>query len=92
MRTNIEIDDGLMAEAMKAGEFRTKREAVEAGLRLIKHQADYRKILKLKGKIQWGWGDEDRLDGQPNMIQTPAAPTRTTLPAAKKRAPARGRR
>ena len=64
MRTNIEIDDGLMAEAMKAGEFRTKREAVEAGLRLIKRQADYRKILKLKGKIQWGWGDEDRLDGR----------------------------
>ena len=50
MRTNIEIDDGLMAEAMKAGSSCTKREAVEAGLRLIKRQADYRKILKLRAR------------------------------------------
>ena len=35
MRTNIEIDDQLMANAMEAGGYKTKREAVEAGLRLI---------------------------------------------------------
>jgi Arc/MetJ family transcription regulator len=34
MRTNIEIDDGLIAEAMRAGH-PTKRAAVEAGLRLV---------------------------------------------------------
>ena len=35
MRTNIVIDDKLMQAAMKAGGFRTKRAAVEAGLRLL---------------------------------------------------------
>jgi Arc/MetJ family transcription regulator len=33
MRTNIEIDDALMAQALKAGPFKTKKEAVEAGLK-----------------------------------------------------------
>ena len=33
MRTNIDIDDTLMASAMRADPFSTKREAVEADLR-----------------------------------------------------------
>ena len=57
MRTNIEIDDALMAEAMKAGPFTTKKEAVEAGLRLLARQAAYREILKWEGKLKWE-GDE----------------------------------
>lgn len=35
MRTNIEIDDELMAEARKAGGFKTRKAAVEEGLRLL---------------------------------------------------------
>lgn len=57
MRTNIDIDDALMANAMKAGPFHTKREAVEAGLRLLARQAAYREILKWEGKLHWE-GDE----------------------------------
>ena len=57
MRTNIDIDDALMAEAMKAGPFKTKKEAVEAGLRLLARQAGYREILKWRGKLDWQ-GDE----------------------------------
>ena len=57
MRTNIEIEDDLMAEAMKAGPFKTKKDAVEAGLRLLARQAAYREILKWRGKLQWQ-GDE----------------------------------
>jgi len=57
MRTNIEIDDALMAEALKAGPFTTKKDAVEAGLRLLARQAAYREILKWRGKLQWQ-GDE----------------------------------
>jgi len=53
MRTNIDIDDGLMAEAMKAGPFQTKKEAVEAGLRLLARQAAYREILKWEGRLPW---------------------------------------
>jgi antitoxin ParD1/3/4 len=57
MRTNIEIDDQLMAEAMKAGSFKTKRDAVEAGLKLLARQAAYREILKWEGRLKWE-GDE----------------------------------
>ena len=57
MRTNIEIDDLLMAEAMKAGPFKTKKDAVEAGLKLLARQAAYREILKWEGRLKWE-GDE----------------------------------
>ena len=35
MRTNIVIDDRLMAEALKVSGLKTKREAVEAGLKAL---------------------------------------------------------
>ncbi|MCA0243793.1 MAG: type II toxin-antitoxin system VapB family antitoxin [Proteobacteria bacterium] len=57
MRTNIVIDEALMAEAMKAGPYKTKKDAVEAGLRLLARQAAYREILKWEGKLKWE-GDE----------------------------------
>lgn len=57
MRTNIDIDDDLMAKAMQAGPYSTKKDAVEAGLRLLARQAAYREILKWGGKLQWE-GDE----------------------------------
>ncbi|HWH84700.1 MAG TPA: type II toxin-antitoxin system VapB family antitoxin [Burkholderiaceae bacterium] len=60
MRTNIVIDETLMAEAMKAGPYKTKKDAVEAGLRLLARQAAYREILKWRGKLKWE-GDE-RID------------------------------
>jgi len=57
MRTNIEIDDELMAQALAAGPFTTKKDAVEAGLRLLARQAAYREILKWEGRLRWE-GDE----------------------------------
>ncbi len=57
MRTNIEIDDQLMAQAMLAGPYKTKKDAVEAGLKLLARQAAYREILKWRGKLKWE-GDE----------------------------------
>jgi antitoxin ParD1/3/4 len=96
MRTNIDIDDQLMARALAAGPFKTKKEAVEAGLRLLERQAAYREILKWRGKLAWGWGDEDRLDGKPNWSYSapPAAePLTVNEPAkayaVKRTAPAR---
>lgn len=53
MRTNIVIDDALLDAAMKAGPFSTKRDAVEAGLRLLARQAAYKDILALRGKLRW---------------------------------------
>jgi Arc/MetJ family transcription regulator len=57
MRTNIDIDEKLMADAMKAGPYKTKKDAVEAGLKLLARQAAYREILKWRGKLKWE-GDE----------------------------------
>jgi antitoxin ParD1/3/4 len=57
MRTNIEIDDDLLAAAMQSGSYSTKKETVEAGLRLLARQAAYREVLKWRGKLKWE-GDE----------------------------------
>ena len=46
MRTNIVIDEDLMAQALHAGRFKTKQDAGEAGLRLVARQAVNQEILK----------------------------------------------
>ena len=59
MRTNIVIDDQVMEEALVVGNFRTKREAVETGLKLIirlKKQGD---IKKYRGKLNWDGNLDD---------------------------------
>lgn len=53
MRTNIEIDDRLMREAMRSSGARTKRATVEAGLRLLVQVRRQAGIRRLRGKIQW---------------------------------------
>lgn len=57
MRTNIEIDDELMAKAMQAGPYTTKKDAVEAGLKLLARQAAYREVLKWRGQLKWEGDD-----------------------------------
>jgi Arc/MetJ family transcription regulator len=62
MRTNIVIDDRLMAEAIKVSKLPTKRAAVEAGLRLIIAVHGQGAIRDLKGKVRWeGNLDESRM-------------------------------
>ena len=58
MRTNIVIDDKLMARVMADGEFKTKREAVEEGLRLVARRKAYAAILAARGTIVWDDSDE----------------------------------
>ena len=53
MRTNIEIDDRLMREAMRRSGTRTKRAAVEAGLRLLAQTHAQGSIRRLRGKVAW---------------------------------------
>jgi Arc/MetJ family transcription regulator len=63
MRTNIEIDDALMAAALKATGAKTKREAVEIALRQLVQHTRQKNILDYFGKIPWeGDLDEMRLD------------------------------
>lgn len=59
MRTNIEIDDELMAAALRATGLRTKRAAVEEGLKLLIKLSRQREIDRLFGKLKWE-GDLER--------------------------------
>lgn len=63
MRTNIEIDDRLMAAALKAGGLKTKKATVEEGLRLLVRTRAQQRIRALRGKLHWdGSLDEMRRD------------------------------
>ena len=60
MRTNVVIDDRLMGRALTAGQYRTKRSAIEAGLKLLVQVGSQRKLKDLRGKISWD-GDLDTM-------------------------------
>jgi Arc/MetJ family transcription regulator len=60
MRTNIEIDDKLMAKAMKASGASTKKAVVEEALRLLVRIRGQARIRELRGKIKWE-GDLDTM-------------------------------
>lgn len=63
MRTNIIIDDSLMAEAMAVSRSKTKKAAVESGLRLLIQVKKQERIRNLRGKLNWeGDLDSMRLD------------------------------
>lgn len=63
MRTNIEIDDKLIKEAMKISGQKTKKATVEAGLKLIITLNQQKKIRDLRGKLKWeGDLEQMRLD------------------------------
>lgn len=53
MRTNIEIDEKLMKDALKATGAKTKRAAVELGLKTLVMLRAQEKARELKGKITW---------------------------------------
>jgi Arc/MetJ family transcription regulator len=65
MRTNIVIDDDLMKATLKATGLRTKREAVEAGLRSLLRLSKQAELKRLRGRFPNWVGDLDamRLDG-----------------------------
>lgn len=60
MRTNIEIDDRLMAEAMKLSKSATKRETVEKALQLLVKMRNQERIRDYFGKLKWE-GDLDEM-------------------------------
>ena len=60
MRTNIEIDDRLLAEAMRAAGTSTKKATVEAGLVELIRRHRTRKVLQLRGAVDWT-GDLDEM-------------------------------
>jgi Arc/MetJ family transcription regulator len=53
MRTNIVIDDELMQKASNLSGLPTKREIVEAGLRLLVQLKQQEKIRSARGRLKW---------------------------------------
>lgn len=53
MRTNIEIDDALMAEAQKASGHATKKATVEAALRLLLKLRRQKDADRAFGRYRW---------------------------------------
>lgn len=83
MRTNIEIDDKLMDCVMATGEFKTKREAVEAGLQLIKRRKAYSAIRAARGTLSWDDSDEAWARNRAELeAQARTQTSRDTLPTA----------
>ena len=60
MRTNIEIDDKLLKDALRYTGAKTKREAVELGLRTLVQLGKQVEVRKMRGKLQWQ-GDLDAM-------------------------------
>jgi len=60
MRTNIVIDDKLMADTLRATGLSTKREVVELGLKTLLRLGRQSEIKKLRGNITWE-GDLDAM-------------------------------
>ena len=53
MRTNIVIDDDLMRDVLRATGMKTKRAAVEEGLRTLLRLKRQEEIRKFRGKLSW---------------------------------------
>ncbi len=58
MRTNIEIDDKLMGDVLKATGLKTKKDAVELGLKTLIRLKKQENIRAMRGKLTWT-GDLD---------------------------------
>jgi Arc/MetJ family transcription regulator len=63
MRTNVVLDDELISSALKASGLKTKKAAIEEGLKLLIQVKSQTKIREFRGKLKWsGDLDEMRLD------------------------------
>ncbi len=69
MRTNIYIDDNLMSDAQRLSGAKTKKEAVEQGLKLLVQMHKQQNIKQLRGKLQWD-GDLEQMRQNIDTIDT----------------------
>ena len=53
MKTHMDIDADLLAEAMKLGDHRSKRKAVQAALQAYIRWQQRQRLLALRGTVQW---------------------------------------
>jgi Arc/MetJ family transcription regulator len=60
MRTNVVLDDELVAKAMQMSKLRTKRAVIEAGLQALIRLKAQENIRSLRGQLRWE-GDLDAM-------------------------------
>jgi Arc/MetJ family transcription regulator len=53
MRTNVVIDDELMAAALESTGLKTKRAVIEEALRTLVQMKEQEQVRSLRGKLQW---------------------------------------
>ena len=53
MRTNVVIDDDLMSAAIKVSGFKTKKDTIEEGLKLLVELGRQKEIRRFRGKLKW---------------------------------------
>ncbi|OPX99059.1 MAG: hypothetical protein A4E60_02890 [Syntrophorhabdus sp. PtaB.Bin047] len=53
MRTNVVIDDELMRDALESSGLKTKKDAIEAGLKLLVQFKRLSEVRKFRGKLKW---------------------------------------
>lgn len=87
MRTNIDIDDKLMKQAMKATGAATKKAAVETALRAVVRLKKQKVIGKWFGKVQWEGNLDAMREGRfpdwgSEREQAPRKATRSSKTAA----------
>jgi Arc/MetJ family transcription regulator len=59
MRTNIVVDDSLMAEAMRLSGIKTKKGVIDQALRLLVQVKRQEAVRQLKGKLSWEGNPEE---------------------------------
>lgn len=62
MRTNIVIDDDLMRDVLRVTGLKTKREAVDLGLRTLVQLHQQEEVRTFRGKLHWE-GDLEEMRG-----------------------------
>jgi Arc/MetJ family transcription regulator len=63
MRTNVVVNDDLMESALKLSGLKTKKDAIEEGLKLLVQVKRQKEIKQFRGKLKWSGNlDKMRLD------------------------------
>lgn len=53
LRTNIELDENLVKEAMKLTHMSTKKELINYALKELVGRLKRKKLLELEGNVEW---------------------------------------
>jgi len=64
MRTNVVLDDSLVQTALELSGFKTKRKAIEEGLKLLIQLNRQTRIRGFRGKLNWEGNLEAMRDDQ----------------------------